>query len=296
MKRLNPTPRRRVRGFSITELLVSISIVGLLLAIVFPVISVMTNSSRVEAGQNVVGMASDVARQWVQAEAWANDASTNAGSAVNEQYSGTAALYCPTGEIRIVVNDRNANNGSAFLEDLPAELNGYKDLSNIDFIQIPDGAGVAGIQRTGSGATAIRFIAPPFAIAFNEAGQLNYGDTNGYIYYDADGRNGYDTTTDGRRYAGYDPFDWRGYDSATNANLMTGSLKKELPFEAIECVPGVVIFSTKEFEDAGFDFDGNSGAIDPTNEAAAWAWLNENGKTIFFSPHTGVALTEEEQD
>ncbi|MGB1123955.1 MAG: type II secretion system protein, partial [Phycisphaeraceae bacterium] len=100
MKRLNPTPRRRVRGFSITELLVSISIVGLLLAIVFPVISVMTNSSRVEAGQNVVGMASDVARQWVQAEAWANDASTNAGSAVNEQYSGTAALYCPTGEIR----------------------------------------------------------------------------------------------------------------------------------------------------------------------------------------------------
>lgn len=291
--------RNRQHGFSITELLVSIAIIGLLIALAFPVISAMSSSSRVEAGQNIVGMASDVARQWVRAKAWANDASTNDNSAVNEEYSGTAALYCPTGEIRIVVNDRNARQNNSkpfdFLEDRSPALNGYKDLDDIDYIQIPDGVGIAGIERTGPGATDVRLIAPPFAIAFNESGQLNFGDTSGYIYYDADADGVYNTAAAGRRPTGYNSSDWSGDGNAANTTPMTPSLKKELPFEAIECVPGVVIFDRNKYEQAGFDFDGNSGAIDPTSEAAAWDWLNENGKTIFFSPLTGIALTDEDQ-
>lgn len=292
------TSQHKQHGFTITELIVTIGIIGLLIALAFPVLSVLSSSSRVEAGQNIIGMASDVARQWVQAEAWANDASTDNNSASNEQYSGTAAIYCPTGEIRIVVNDRNASLNSSppfeFLEDRFPPLDGYKDL-NIDYIQIPTGVGVAGIRRTGQGENAIRFIAPPFAIAYNELGQLSYGDANGHIYYDADANNEYDITPFGRRPADYNPDEWSGNGNAINATPMSPSLKKELPFEAIECVPGVVIFDQNEYDKAGFDFDGNAGGIDPVNNPAEWAWLNENGKTIFFSPQTGVALTDEEQ-
>ncbi len=292
MQPMKRTSRIVARGFSIVELLVSISIIGLIIGIAFPVISVLTTSSRVEAGLNIVGMASDVARQWVQAEAWANDASTDPSSAVNEEYSGTAAIYCPTGEIRIVVNDRNAKDGSVFLEDQPNEQNGYKDLSKVDYIRIPNGVGIAGVYKD-PGSGNVRFIAPPFAIAFNELGQLNYGDTSGYIYYDADTVGGYNTATSGRRPTNYNPFTWRGYDSATNATPMSGSLKKELPFEAIECVSGVVVYSADEFDESGFDFAGGGSVTLASNEGQ---WLSENGRTIFFSPHTGTALTDEKQD
>ena len=290
MQRMNRTSRRAARGFSITELLVSISLIGLLIGITFPVISVMTSSSRVEAGLNVVGMASDVARQWVQAEAWANDASTT--QPVLEQYSGTAALYCPTGEIRIVINDRNAQDGSNYIEDVSPEQNGYKDLDNVDYIKIPNGVGVAGIHKDPN-TGAVRFIAPPFAIAFNELGQLNYGDASGYIYYDADADSPSRYERSSTRPAGYDPFEWRGYDSATNATPMAGSLKKELPFEAIECVPGVIVYSSEEFDQALLDFDGGGSVTLASTEGQ---WLKENGQTVFFSPHTGVVLRDEEQD
>lgn len=273
-----------MRGFSITELLVSISIIGLLIALVFPVISVMTGSSRVEAGMNIVGMSADVARQWVQAEAWANDAS--ATQPVLEQYSGTAALYCPTGEIRIIVNDRNAQDGSVYLEDISPEQNGYEDLDKVDYIRIPSGSGVAGIHKDPN-TGAVRFIAPPFVIAFNELGQINYGDANGYIYYDADGDNGYDRSSD--RPTNYNPSDWTTEKAAVDA----GGVIKQLPFEAIECVPGVIVYSSDEFRQARLDFDSGGSVTLASDEGQ---WLKENGKTVFFSPHTGVMLRDEEQD
>jgi prepilin-type N-terminal cleavage/methylation domain-containing protein len=294
MQRHHRTTRRQTRGFSITELLVVIGIMALLVAIVFPVISVMTSSSRIEAGLNIVGMSSDVARQWVQAEAWANDAS--AIQPIREEYSGTAALFCPTGEIRIVINDRMAQDGSVYLEDQRPAQNGYKDLDQVEYILMPNGVGVAGIQRTGAADDAIRYIAPPFAIAYNEDGQLNYGDANGYIYYDADADTPprYERSSTRASVSNYDPFDWRGFDDAQNADPMTPSLRKELPFEAIECVPGVVIYNKDDFKEAGFDFSGG-GEITPA-DTDAWEWLQENGETVFFSPHTGVMLRDEEKE
>lgn len=290
MRLLTSNNRRSAAGFSIVELMVSIGIIGLLIGISFPFISAMTTGSRVEAGLNIVGMSSDVARQWVQAESWADDGIANATNPSGESYSGTAAIYCPTGEIRIVSNNRFAKDtGSNFLEGAGSTTNGYKDLPQVDYIRIPVDVGIAGIERTGSGATAIRFIAPPFAIAFNELGQLNYGDTSGYIYYDGDGDNEYDLTTAGERPSGYDPRDWG--DDRDAASDYTSELSLKLPFEAIECVPGVVVFDFEKYEAAGFDFDGGSVTLS-SNEGQ---WLQDNGETIFFSPHTGAALRDEQE-
>lgn len=273
-----------MQGFSIVELMVSVGIIVLLIAISYPFLSALNRGSRIEAGLNIVGMSSDVARQWVEAESWANDGSTAAPTL--ESYSGTAAIYCPTGEIRIVVNDRNADQGgNNYLEDFALETNGYKDLDDVAYIRIPDGVGIAGIQRFGAGNNDVQFIAPPFAIAYNELGQLNYGDANGYIYYDGDGDGNYETAR--TRQSGYNP---SGADE-NSASLRPDGVSLELPFEAIECVPGVVIFNLNDFEDAGFTFDGGGVLALGGTEGQ---WLNANGETIFFSPHTGVALRDEE--
>lgn len=279
------------KGFTITELLVAIAIVAVLLGISFPFISAMTSGSRVQAGLNTAGMSSDVARQWVQAVSWANDGGTTAPT--GESYSGTAAIFCPTNEIRIVLNDRNAQATSgtpAYLEDRGTELNGYHDLSQVEYIRIPSGVGVVGIERFGPNANDIRFIAPPFAIAYNELGQLNYGDANGYIYYNGDGLANYNLNKNRTSISGYNPADWDR--DSTNAAPNTGDTRLKLPFEAIECVAGVLVFSLDNYQAASHDFAGGGRVTLGSN---AGRWLQENGETIFFSPHTGVALRDEQE-
>ncbi|MBX2850639.1 MAG: prepilin-type N-terminal cleavage/methylation domain-containing protein [Phycisphaeraceae bacterium] len=279
------TTRPHAQGFSLIELLVTISIIALLIGITFPSISALIGSNRIESGMNTVGMSADVARQWVTAETWANDGNPNP---TGEIYNGTAALYCPTGEVRIVKNIRSARDGSNYLEEMTPTLNGYADLGHVEYISIPSGVGIVGIERHGTGNN-VRFIAPPFAIAFSEAGQLSYG-TGGHIYYDSDGDNSYNTTSSGRT-AGYDPSEWDGETGSTNEDFISSTnLKRALPFERIECVPGVVIFDMNEYTDAGFDFAGG-GRVDLSDPEGQW--LNDNGRTLFFSPHTGIALRDE---
>ncbi|MEM9346304.1 MAG: prepilin-type N-terminal cleavage/methylation domain-containing protein [Planctomycetota bacterium] len=289
MWQTTPTHRRSAQGFSIIELLVSISIIVLLIGISYPFLNALNRGSRVEAGLNIVGMSADVARQWVQFRSWANDGSTDINSAVDEQYSGTAAIYCPTGEIRMVFNFRNAQNGGAFLEDNTAiyNLNGYQDMPGVDYIRIPDGVGIVGIKRTGTAGNAVDFIAPPFAIAFNELGQLSFGDGNGEIHYDGDGDDDYEIAADRNSVGGYDPANW----TSDNAPLSPDGLTLELPFEAIECVPGVVVFNLDDYTKAGFDFAGGGDVTLNSNEGQ---WLRDNGRTVFFSPLTGAALRDEE--
>jgi prepilin-type N-terminal cleavage/methylation domain-containing protein len=283
-----PASRRSPRGFSIIELMVSVSIIALLIAIAFPTISALTGSSRVEAGLNVAGMSADVARQWVQAERWANDGSTTQPTL--EEYSGTAALFSPTGEIRIVKNDRNARDaGGAYLEDDAApQRNGYRDLDQVDYIQIPRGVGIAGIFKDPNNGGRVAFLAPPFAIAFNELGQLSFGDGNGLIYYNSDGVTPARYNTGQDRPNGYNPSEW----VSDAERFAPDNFTLLLPFEAIECVPGVIVYDADEFEAAGLTFDGGGAAVRGSDEAN---WLEDNGRTIFFSPHTGVALRDEQE-
>lgn len=291
---LSSNRARRAAAFTITELMVVVGIMVLLIGITFPFIGVLTGSSRVEAGLNIVGMSADVARQYVRPSQWASD-SNNA--VLHEQYNGTAALFCPTGEVRIVVNDRNAQKpGSGdYLEDSlstpsPLATNGYQDLGDLDYLQIPTGAGVVGIHRDASG---VRLIAPPFAVAFNENGQLNFGDTDGLIYYDGDNLGDYNIGR--KRPANYNPSQWTGEEGSQN-ELDSTNLRHALRFEAIECVAGVLVYSEDAFsEQAALAADLNDdGVID--EGTAAWDWLRENGRTLFFSPQTGVALRDESDE
>lgn len=299
-----PTTRRRSArrspaGFTIVELLAVIFIIALVMGIIFPVIGAMKNGSRVTAGLNTVSMSSDVARQWVKQLQWAPD---TAGNAPNGRYSGTAAIFCPTGEVRIVRNNpialdqngRYLEEGSSFGYAAGHGVNGYQDRTDIEYIAIPQGSGLAGVYRNDSG---VHLIAPPFAIAFNENGHMVQGADAGngarVIYYDGDFDGEYEIgDVRSNVSGGYSPSDWDGGKGSNNENPHATLLVKALPFDAIETVSGVIVYDESEFKAAGFSFDGG-GVIDP---GPAYDWLRENGETVFFSPHTGVALRDEGQD
>jgi|GEM_PF-2205056 len=286
------------RGFTLTEALVVLSIVAMLIGLTFPTLKILQKSGREEAGQNTVSMSVDVARQWVSANAWVNDNSLFPPS--NESYTGTAALFCPTGEVRIVYNIRNArDNSNNFLEDLtnPVAKNGYADVFGIDYIVIPNGVGLVGIHRTGANTNDVELIAPPFAIAFDGNGSMYFGDTTRRIYYNGDGSGNFDTGTG--RTGAYNPDQWTGEKGALNqgylANAGTNPTKK-LPFDAMECVPGVIIYDKNDYASAEGGFGSklsSGGAVSLTSDAGQW--LRENGTTLFFSPSTGIALREEVQ-
>lgn len=283
------TTRARSRGFSITELIVVIGIAALLIGFTFPVISSLFRGTKISGGLNTIGMSVDVARQWVALAAW--DTDLTGLPPQPQDYSGTAALVCPTGEVRIVVNERRAQDqNNNFLEaNTVNKQNGYSDLNGVDYIQIPNGVGVVGIFRDSSG---VRLLAPPFAIAFNENGHMHFGDGNGQIYYDGDGSGRYETNDDR---SGYDPAEWDGTSGSNNDEVLNrnsgnaGDLRRALPFDAIACVPGVIVYEADAFP---FNFD-NNGEVQLGTPAGDW--LDENGVSLFFSPHTGAALTNEAQ-
>ena len=287
-----PTPKHttppRSRGFSLTEMLVVISIAGLLIGLTYPVISSLIRESKVTSGINTIGMAVGVARQFVEPAKVAEDLGpTPLGK---QDYSGTAAIVCPTGEVRIVVNNLYARDGNDYIED--STQNGYFEVQGVNYAQLPDGAGFVGIYRGPNflpNPGVLKLIAPPFAIAFNENGHLYFGDTGGYIYYDGDG-DGRMTRNKSRSSVNYDPSDWTGEANSTNAEPISSTYPyRALPFDRIECVPGVIVYNAKEFDGAGRGFDSDGVA-----NAAAVTWLEKNGVTIFFSPHTGEALDEKE--
>lgn len=292
------------RGFSLIEMLVVISIIGILAGITFPIIAALQEGSRTSGAVNTVSVALDTARNFATRSVTAGFDDVNQDGTAGDLndgsgYSGAAALFTPGGEIRIVENNPFARFSGAGGSYLELELdngngvhNGYKDVPGRDYIVLPDQVGVAGVRRIN--ASTLEYIAPPFAMRFDNNGLLvNRAGSGGSGPFAEDGHVYYDSNTDGRiqasgsgfnlsnpfKVANYDnpiAWDWRGNPTGL-AELVGSPPKRLLPYEQMETVIILTVFDLTEFQNAGgwgqADIDG---------------WMKDNARYLFFSKATGV--------
>lgn len=262
-----PTPWLR-RGFTLIELLAVIGIIGIMTAFTLPAMSRILEGSKVSAGVNtlVTGVATTRLISTSQ--------QPPIGSGIVGGYSGAALIVttAAVGELRVAVNDLQAEDaGGNRLENMsPVSLNGYRDLSTIDFISQSSGTRMVGINRVGSN---LEFIEAPFAVRFDENGQLAVGsnpaDANNVptaalmVHYDSDLDQGYEINPGGG--GGTRPSNW---DPTTFNPVFNGTEEKSTiaPFDRLEAVAGVRVVR--------IDDD----AADPINDYA----------DVFFSRVTGV--------
>ncbi len=286
------------RAFSIVELLVVISIIGILVAITFPTINAMRRSGTLAAGTNTISVAADGARlAATRPITFLKDDFAPAGDRVTGEYSGAAVIITPGDEIRFIENYEEARNGAgSYLEvnnqggvGTPWYYNGFIDMTDRDYITIPFNVGYAGIARPNA-ATGDGFIPPPFALRFDAQGRLIPGLTgSGSVVYDANNNGQFTTST--ARTGTYDPdnWDWRRNSSMSkggSSSNIEGYDRYELPFERIECVVGVIVFEEQEFRAAG-----GWGMT----QAELKTWFDSNGTPVLFNRYSGTVTRESSQ-
>jgi len=299
-------PRRAAAGFTLIELLVVVAIIVVVVSISLAFLQGMRRGAGTAAGRDTISMAVDVTRAWstrYQAD--------YEGVAAGVRYRGTAAIFTPAGKVRIVKHDPlGEDKDGDLLSD--RSLRGYHDVEKLDYVDIPSGVGVAGIQRNSS-ESEVEFIAPPFAITFNEDGQLitriedkTTDERQDVVYYD----NAYNSSDaypviindvyDTRDRDSYQPAEWVNPNAEPDGDPVWDDNvdRRRLPFEAIETVPGLVLYNKNRFETAT---DSNAEGGWPDGGVIAESdWPTENpdgsgpllGEPMFFSPHTGVTLRE----
>lgn len=291
----------RVRAFTLMELMVVIIIIAAVVAMVVPMIG-MASLTRIQAATETVSIATSTAKRYAaRPVSFELDLDPNTPGQQKARYVGTAALFLMD-EIRIIESHQRAENQAGVPLAL-LNLHGFRDLRDRDYIAIPRGSGVVGIVRTGSGEGDLRLLAPPFAVRFDELGNLVAADesasqdvTARYVYYDGD--------YDGRvnlskfRKAGHDPepFDRRHPQfRPDNGNLYNISENKVIvPLERIECVIGVLVYDRDAFIDELMTLR-SSGDIyidknNPSRDTSPHAWLMANGEMLMFNRLTGRVI------
>ena len=197
---LSPNPRgvRPAAGFSLIELLVVISMIGILVAVSFPFLSTTLQNNAVNAAQGQVSNALSAARVYatrnepfVAARKVGNTLRTADGN--GDGYSGTIALFAPDNTIRIFKNDQNAydaalTSSAGWLELQVPPLNGYTPIPDLEDVSYPSRVQMLGIVRTGDGAYDVQLVPPPFAIRFAADGTIGQGTND----FNLDGVNDWD--------------------------------------------------------------------------------------------------------
>ena len=232
-------------AFTLIELVVVIVIIGIVIAVLFPALGAMRRSARTTGGQNAVKTAIIAARAYATRDLNARFIDI-ASTGKHGQYSGVAALFTPANEIRLVENTPYAVDHKNKLLEIkpPPRQNGYIDIPGREYIRLPSDIGVMGIRRGGSFSDPVlRLLAPPFAVRFNERGQLIARSKEGHVYYDGD-YNGV-WTIGSRRPPNYAPHQWDP--EASGFKKDSSARRYQLPFEQVETVAGVIVYEKSSF-------------------------------------------------
>ena len=278
------------RGFTLVELLVVVSLIGIALAITIPALNIALSSGARASGVNTVSVGATMARALARREV----GRVSTGS-IDADYSGAALLFTPAGQIRLVENELVAidSSGTPLEEGASDDHNGYGDVPDVDYIPFRGDTRVLGVtRRSATTGVDLELLPPPFAIRFDERGSLAVGEENAdLVIYDADYDGNYDTSDD--RPSGYAPEAWNPNRGANHANLQQVEGRWTLPFEQIESVIGVLVFSADDFRGAGFDltedkYDLNDGSA--PGDAAAW--ILDNATPMLFSRATGNPIKQ----
>lgn len=278
-------------GFTIIELIVTLIIAGVLMGLMLPTLRTITRDWRVQSAYNTVAAAVPAARLYATRDILDLGNAEISEPIPGAKYSGAAVVFTPAGELRLVENDQEARDGfgNEYIET--KGWNGYKDLKGIDYLRLPVGTGVVGIGKPDA-----PFYAPPFAIRFDENGVLIAG-VNGastsddkyhrVVIYDDDFNGNYSTTQDRSQgnYKDPDPYDPESREWANNWDATIQKYK--LPFEQLETVIGVIVYSKADFEDAGLNWGSSS-----EEEIREWLRTPGNGSVMLFSRYTGVVIRE----
>lgn len=326
------------RGYTLIELLVVISIMIVSLSIIIPSINQFIELTTDNTAKNGFNTALTAIRAYATRDVGSRN------SAASSTYSGVAIIVTPACELRLTENDQFAQDvssgtGHEYLENNSTygNLNAYIDLDDREYITIPKDTGIVGIlSPTGN----TKYISPPFAIRFDEKGQLAVTDTSTqqndtYVYYDGnyDGYLTLNLSNDGssrtKPFDGFDQYKVQQWDRNEQAyfDLLSGTPEKntttnkpgiyapsnqddanygknKLPFEKLEAVIGVVIYSKRTL------WEDTQGNLWPgTSNGTAWPtpntgcgrqhdqncsdfeeWLQDNGEVLFFSRYTGALL------
>ena len=272
----------RLPGFTLIEMLVVVSIIVLVVAITFPLLGAMSASVRGDSGLNTIHVAVASARAYATRDVGGQLAATGG------RYSGTAIIFTPTNEMRIVEN--TVDSGPTF------DQNGYESIPGRDYVLLSDDLGVVGIARGGVTATEVFLLTPPFAVRFDQHGQLIAGRdllTRAHsVFYDSDYDGSIDVNSDRSDLAPYDPDDWdpkSPNEPNVPVDVDNGYYQ---PFDRLDAVIGVVLYNKKELRAAGHDLEPGAGdALD----LAAHQWLlrDGNGTTVFFGRYSGAAMAND---
>lgn len=308
-------------AFTLVELLVVLTVMTILAGLAIPMMGVMMSSNPVLAGIDTIGVAVAANKPFALREVV--DLGDIDSDYAGATYSGTAIIFTPAGEIRLVENDQSAEDEDEDkVEKLDPPYNGYRDIPGREYIQLPRTAGVFGITRTSQ--HGLVFLPPPFAVRFDEEGQLIAGGgvsgTPGprIVVYDGNYDGAYSINVHRKDpfhpNKGYEPDRWdpstKRYKKvhADDLNekkpgIHPDTKRHKLPFEAMAAVIGVVVYDKDLFREQ-FDPDSgdpgvgprpamiaeNNGEVGFNLNGGMGKWLLKNGEALFFNRYTGTIL------